>query len=226
MEAPSALTDEGDVSASVGSGHRDRILLSALHEFSDKGFAGARIRSIADGAGTNVRMIYHYFGSKEGLYKAVFHEVFEQRATAMANPGSSFADVLAVYADAFSSSVERLRMLQWEALDVGAGAAGELVLEEARREALAQRVDHIVGIQQTRPALADLDSDLLYAALTALAVFPLSFPGTTRMITGQDPTTEDFRQRYRAFLRKFGQLIDSIVRQAPDRERATSRRPS
>lgn len=57
---------------------RRRILDAALTEFAEGGFAGARIAGIADAAAANQRMIYAYFGSKEGLYDAVADEVIER----------------------------------------------------------------------------------------------------------------------------------------------------
>ena len=47
------------------------ILAAAVAEFSDKGFAGARVDSIAEMAGCNKGMIYQYYGSKEHLYDEV-----------------------------------------------------------------------------------------------------------------------------------------------------------
>lgn len=52
------------------------LLASAIKEFAEKGFANAGIEAIADGAGLNKRMIYHYFGSKEDLYMAVLEKVY------------------------------------------------------------------------------------------------------------------------------------------------------
>jgi len=45
--------------------------LIRVKEFTDKGYGGARIDSIARRSGANKRMIYHYFGDKDGLYLAV-----------------------------------------------------------------------------------------------------------------------------------------------------------
>ena len=47
------------------------ILAVATKEFADKGLSGARIDAIADATHTSKRMIYYYYGSKEGLYLAV-----------------------------------------------------------------------------------------------------------------------------------------------------------
>src|ERR1041384_7329404 len=46
------------------------ILEVAEAEFGEKGLAGARIDEIAEATKTSKRMIYYYFGSKEGLYLA------------------------------------------------------------------------------------------------------------------------------------------------------------
>jgi TetR/AcrR family transcriptional regulator len=49
---------------------REGILLAAQEEFAAKGLSGGRVDQIAARAGANKRMIYHYFGSKDGLYLA------------------------------------------------------------------------------------------------------------------------------------------------------------
>lgn len=55
---------------------RDRVLRAGIAEFCRHGYIGARIDQIAKRAGCNMRMIYHYFGSKEKLYIAVLERVF------------------------------------------------------------------------------------------------------------------------------------------------------
>lgn len=55
---------------------RASILAAATQEFAEKGFGGARVDSIAGRAGTNKRMLYHYFGDKEALYLVVLEEAY------------------------------------------------------------------------------------------------------------------------------------------------------
>jgi AcrR family transcriptional regulator len=57
------------------------ILEVATHEFSEHGLAGARIDAIADAMRTSKRMIYYYFGSKEGLYLAVLEDAYRRIRT-------------------------------------------------------------------------------------------------------------------------------------------------
>ena len=52
------------------------ILKVATAEFADKGLSGARIDEIAATTRTSKRMIYYYFGSKEGLYLKVLEEAY------------------------------------------------------------------------------------------------------------------------------------------------------
>jgi len=55
---------------------RKRILDAATVEFARKGLGGARVDAIAARAKSNKRMIYHYFGSKEGLFTAVLENAY------------------------------------------------------------------------------------------------------------------------------------------------------
>ncbi len=55
---------------------RQRILQAALAEFSDKGLGGARVDVIAERAGANKRMLYHYFGNKDDLFLAVLEHAY------------------------------------------------------------------------------------------------------------------------------------------------------
>jgi len=55
---------------------RAAILAAATEELAAKGLDGARVDAIAERARVNKRMIYHYFGDKEGLYLAVIEATY------------------------------------------------------------------------------------------------------------------------------------------------------
>jgi AcrR family transcriptional regulator len=55
---------------------RAEILAAATREFSEKGLSGARVDEIAERTQMNKRMIYYYFESKEGLYRAVLERCY------------------------------------------------------------------------------------------------------------------------------------------------------
>jgi AcrR family transcriptional regulator len=60
---------------SLPEGTRERILRTAIAEFSEKGYSGARVLTISRKSRANPRMIYHYFGGKDRLYVAVLEHV-------------------------------------------------------------------------------------------------------------------------------------------------------
>lgn len=56
---------------------RRKILAAAMDEFARRGYDGARIERISARARTVDRMLYYYFGSKEGLFRAVLEQCYE-----------------------------------------------------------------------------------------------------------------------------------------------------
>jgi AcrR family transcriptional regulator len=73
---------------SAGTSSRERILAEAERIFGAHGFDGASIRQLANAAGVPVALVSYHFGSKEGLYRAVFERrvptVVEQRLAGLA----------------------------------------------------------------------------------------------------------------------------------------------
>jgi len=57
---------------------REAILRAATQVFAQHGFAGGRIEQISKAAGSYDRMIYYYFGSKEGLFIAVIEDTYRR----------------------------------------------------------------------------------------------------------------------------------------------------
>ena len=57
---------------------RFALLSAARSAFSERGLEGARVDDIARRAGVNKQLVYHYFGSKDGLYTAVLETVYRE----------------------------------------------------------------------------------------------------------------------------------------------------
>jgi TetR/AcrR family transcriptional regulator len=60
----------------VDRDRRSDILSAAEAEFGTAGFAGGRIERIAAAARVNKQLLFHYFGSKEGLLRAALEALF------------------------------------------------------------------------------------------------------------------------------------------------------
>src|SRR6201989_2265132 len=58
-----------------------KLLTAARREFASRGLAGARGDDIAERAGVNKQLVYHYFGDKDALYLAVLEWVYEEIRT-------------------------------------------------------------------------------------------------------------------------------------------------
>jgi AcrR family transcriptional regulator len=57
---------------------RAEILEVARAEFAEHGYSGARVDEIAERTRTTKRMLYYYFGSKEGLYTEVLERAYAE----------------------------------------------------------------------------------------------------------------------------------------------------
>ena len=72
----------------AGPGSRERIVREAERIFGALGFDGASMRQVAEAADVPLALVSYHFGSKEGLYRAVFDRrvptVVEQRVTGLA----------------------------------------------------------------------------------------------------------------------------------------------
>lgn len=72
----------------------DRILKSALELFSSKGYEAASVREICEASGLTKPTLYHFYGSKEGVYRALVDgalDGFRSRMQAdLGEPGSAY----------------------------------------------------------------------------------------------------------------------------------------
>jgi AcrR family transcriptional regulator len=86
----------------VDSSHsRDRrgdILEAAIQEFSQAGWAAARMERIAARARVNKQLLFHYFGSKDGLFAAALESVLERAALEPLHPESPAETIRALLA--------------------------------------------------------------------------------------------------------------------------------
>jgi AcrR family transcriptional regulator len=182
---------------------RARILAAALAEFSAKGIAGARVDRIAEAARTNKRMLYHYFGSKEGLYRAVLHQRLTERPP-IGDIDTDEADRLGLLFERLTDSRDYLRLLMWEALEHGADG---VEAEEERRASLARVLGRVRAAQDERRVPDDLDPGLLVLAELAMAAYPLVFPQVVRMLLDVDADDPAFQRTYAEFLRMLGDRL-------------------
>lgn len=82
---------------------RDRLIDAAVAEIADKGWGGARTRSIAERAGLNSGLVHYHFGSVEDLLLEAVSSTFAEIAEAAA--GSITAETIALGMDGMLDAI-------------------------------------------------------------------------------------------------------------------------
>lgn len=134
---------------------RSKILREATRLFARSGYDGTSTHDIVRATGFNKRMIYHYFGDKKGLYRAVFLRQWAElkewldEAPRRRPPGTRemLLESLEILFDFFAGHQTFVRLLLWEGLEGGAISRSiwkevrgplfvqfETLLREAQRE--------------------------------------------------------------------------------------------
>jgi AcrR family transcriptional regulator len=108
------------------SGTQLRLLTAAIELFSQKGYDGITVDEIVAKARVNKRMIYHYFGSKEAIYREVLREVFGRLTRleiAAVNPmvplEETLEAIVRTYFAFLAANPEFVQLLLWENLGQG-----------------------------------------------------------------------------------------------------------
>lgn len=185
---------------------RRRILAAALEEFSEKGFAGARVDAIARRARGNKRMLYHYFGNKEALFSAVLrHKIAERRSWGASLPKDP-SERLPFWFDTACSDPAWIRLLEWEALQDG---SGKVIEEKERCAASSEWLQRLRQRQMLGELTSAFDPRHLALAMQSLTLFPVAFPQLVRMITGKSVGDPKFQREYRVFLKGFAAAFRS-----------------
>lgn len=178
---------------------RERILAAALREFAAHGFTGARVDAIARRAGSNKRMLYHYFGDKAGLFQAALHEKIARRASLADAYPDDPAERIPAWFLTTCADAEWVRIISWESLQ---NPGGRAVDEKSRRKIALQHVGNIRRQQKSGVFNPATKASFALLAMASLAIFPQAFPQLTRLISGQPVTDPQFQRNYAAFLKQ------------------------
>ncbi len=195
---------------------RERILSAALKEFAARGFAGSRVDAIARRAAINKRMLYHYFGNKEGLFRAVLRRKIAERQAWAEGLSGDPAESLSFWFEATCKDMDWVRLLEWEALQVGE----RKVIDETQRLAAVAGGLKRIRQQQARGQISgDLDPRHALLAMRSLTMFPAAFPHLTRLIMGRPISNPRFQKERAEFLRKFAAAFQPVTgRSRPNRK--------
>ena len=113
-----------------GAATHGRILDVATREFAEHGIAGARIERIVAEARTNKAQLYTYFGSKEGLFDAIFAGSLERIVNVVPIDATDLADWAVRLYDEYLRRPDLIRLATWARLE--RRPTGHLVAEVDR----------------------------------------------------------------------------------------------
>lgn len=144
---------------------RRRLLDAATTEFAAHGIAGARVDRIAAAAGVNKAQMYAYYGSKDGLFDAVFRDNNEAILDAVPFTADDLPGYAARLYDAYVEDPKAVRLAVWNRLE--RTPTGDLLADMA--EHTAQKYEAVASAQQAGridPAIRPADVYSLVIALS------------------------------------------------------------
>jgi len=183
---------------------QERILAAALAEFADGGLAGARVDRIARRAGVNKRMLYHYFGGKQELFRRLVSHKVEERSKQRESHGEDVATSLPLNFLHNCHDADWVRLLAWESLQT----VNDQVANESGRREMTLRNQKRLRQQQLKGKLkAEWPVEWLHLAMVSLSLFPVAMPQITRLITGRTFNDPEFQREYADFLKKMAATL-------------------
>jgi TetR/AcrR family transcriptional regulator len=170
---------------------RERILAAASEEFAERGFAGARVASIAAKAGVNQQLISYYFGGKQGLYDTIRQRWYEREAV-IAAPSLPIDEVIAGYFDGGLEDLNGARTLLWQALEHWASDEQP----DEHDASISAAAEDIRRRQQAGELTSDYDPEFILAVMFAATMVPVTLPHVVRDAYGVDSRSPEFRERF------------------------------
>ncbi len=98
---------------------RKRLVAAATAEFAEYGIGGARVDRIAEVAKSNKAQIYHYFGSKDDLFDAVFDEAVVNTFAEIHLEAADLSASAGRLFDLYEDNPAMARLATWHRLERG-----------------------------------------------------------------------------------------------------------
>jgi TetR/AcrR family transcriptional regulator, upper aerobic nicotinate degradation pathway regulator len=192
---------------------RESILKAAIKVFSKNGFDGGRVEQISKAAKSYDRMIYYYFGSKEGLYIAALEEIYRRFNEAESElqldeskPREALRKVIRFMWTYYLKHPEFITLLNTENLHRGR----HIGKSERAKDYSSPAVGVLQRVLQTGVAQGLFRADLLardlYLTIAGLCYFYLSNRFTLSAFLGEDLEAPAALQQWQAH------VIDTVER--------------
>jgi TetR/AcrR family transcriptional regulator len=164
-----------------------RILDAGEREFAARGFAGARLREIAEAARVQPALIHHYFTDKQGLYRAVLDRALLPTSTeswSLLGSRHDLEGLLAGFIELllrfYAANRNLLSILRHEAL------SGSSVLVELTKERTLPIIGALSRFLEERQAAGEVRADVpaseIIVAGMSMVVYPFVEEGILQVM--------------------------------------------
>ena len=171
---------------------RDSILKSATKVFAKYGYDGGSVEKISKAAKSYDRMIYYYFGSKEGLFIAVLEGIYKRMDDAEAaialdatRPVEALTEVIRFVLGYYRKNPEFVTLLNTENLHRGEHIAKSLRAREYSSPAVNVLGEVLASGARRKLFRTDVAARDVYLMIAAMGYFYLSNRYTLAAFLGE-----------------------------------------
>ncbi len=192
---------------------RENLLRAAIKVFAKHGLDGGSVEQISKAAKSYDRMIYYYFGNKEGLYLAVLEEMYRRFNAAestleldLEHPVESLQVVVRFALDYYRKHPDFVTLLNNENLHRGKYIGKSLRASEYSPPAIGIIEQLLKSGADSGVFRSDLSARDLYLMIAALGYFYQSNRFTLSAFLGEDLKAPEAFAHWEAF------VIDAVLR--------------
>jgi TetR/AcrR family transcriptional regulator len=182
---------------------RETIMAHATDEFVAKGYDGARVDSIAARCDVSKNLLYHYYGSKSGLFVAVIERMYETLRLRhkdfeidVSNPERGLEQLVARTFAVFWEHPEFISLLNTANLHKASHITNSVRIRNRYSGLIATIAELLRTGAESGIFRRDIDPILLYIALASLSYHYLSNQYTFKVALGVDLSSKKMREQW------------------------------
>jgi len=179
----------------------------AREEFSEHGLSGARVDAIAARTQTSKRMIYYYFGSKEGLYLEVLGQAYagiraleRELDLQTLSPPDAIRRMANFTVDYHDEHPDFVRLVSIENIHHGRYIAQSEIIRNLNSTVIAVLAGILSRGQQAGLFREDVDPVDVHMLMSALSFYRVSNRHTFGRLFDRDLAQDTVKQRHKAML--------------------------
>jgi len=192
---------------------RDNILKAAIKVFARYGYEGGSVEKISKAARSFDRMIYYYFGSKEGLFIEVLEEIYRRMNDAesaldirLETPVEALKSVVRFVSQYYRKHPEFVTLLNTENLHKGKHISKSMRAREYSSPAVSVIEQVLAAGVASQEFRADLRARDLYLLIASMGYFYQSNRYTLSAFLGEDIDQPEAVAHWDEF------MIDTVLR--------------